>query len=94
MSYSPPDRLNSIPQEAQWLGGIGAGSWFILIKDSNKYRIKRYSPKGILECEGIFNINDSSFNIKESYVFTYLSHCSLCTVIQNNKKYKFTIDEN
>tara|TARA_B100000900_G_scaffold129543_1_gene109558 strand:+ start:4417 stop:4701 length:285 start_codon:yes stop_codon:yes gene_type:complete len=94
MSFSPPERLKSIPNEAQWLGGIGAGSWFVLIKESNKYCIQRYSSKGILECEGTFNVNDSSFNINETYAFTYLSHCSLCTVIQKNKKYKFTIDEN
>ena len=31
---------------------------------------------------------------KESFEFTYLSHCNLCTVLQNDKKFKFSLHEN
>ena len=94
MSFSPPKKTKNIPKGAQWLGGIGAGSWFCLSKESKDYQIKRFSPYGKLECEGMFVVDDNSFRIEESFEFTYLSHCSLCTVLQNDKKFKFSLHEN
>ena len=94
MSFFPPKKTKNIPKGAQWLGGIGAGSWFCLSKESKDYLIKRFSPYGKLECEGFFVVDDNSFRIDESFEFTYLSHCSLCTVLQNDKKFKFSLHEN
>ena len=48
MSFSPPKKSENIPAEAQWLGGIGAGSWFYIAKKESNYQITRYSPKGIV----------------------------------------------
>ena len=94
MSFSPPKKTKNIPDGAQWLGGIGAGSWFFLLKKSTYYQIKRFSAYGNLECKGLFVVDDNSFRIEESFEFTYLSHCSLCTVLQNDKKFKFSLHEN
>ena len=93
MSFSSPKKLENIPEKAQWLGGIGAGSWFCILKQSNFYQITRFSEKGTIECQGLFVVDDGSFSIEEDYVFTYLSHCSICTVIQNGKKFKFKLYE-
>jgi len=94
MSFSPPKKTKNIPDGAQWLGGIGAGSWFFLSKKSTYYQIKRFSSNGILECQGLFSVDDIGFRIDEKFVFTYLSHCSLCTIEQKGKFFKFSLYEN
>ena len=93
MSLLPPSKPNNIPSNSQWLGGIGAGSWFSLQKREDNFKITRFSPEGILECSGIFIIENNGFEINKEYSFTYLSHCSLCTIVQNNIIYKFTYHE-
>ena len=94
MSLSPPQKNKTIPESSQWLGGIGAGSWFHLSKQKDKYKIERFSEIGELECSSLFKVNNSSFDINKDYKFTYLSHCSLCTIIQNQITFKFKVDEN
>ena len=94
MSLLPPKKHINIAYNSQWLGGIGSGSWFTLSSFNDLYKIERFSDKGILECEGIFEVDNSNFCIKEDYKFTYLSHCRLCTILQNNIKYKFKRYEN
>ena len=59
MSFSPPHKLKNIPEKAQWLGGVGAGSWFYIEKKDENYEISRFSPKGDLECRGVFKTEDS-----------------------------------
>ena len=94
MSFSSPQKNSNVPENAQWIGGIGAGSWFSILKESKYYQIKRFSQNGILECQGLFSVDDISFRIDEKFVFTYLSHCSLCTIEQKGKIYKFSLYEN
>tara|TARA_B100000965_G_C19583098_1_gene754482 strand:+ start:830 stop:1114 length:285 start_codon:yes stop_codon:yes gene_type:complete len=93
MSFSPPKKLKNIPEDAQWLGGIGAGSWFHIQKKAEIYEISRFSPKGVLECSGVFINVGSNFNITEDYRFTYLSHCSLCSILQKGKIIIFKLNE-
>ena len=88
-----PQRANLIPENAQWLGGVGAGSWFLLRKEE-KYKISRYSEDGDLECESFFEVKASDFQFNQPFEFTYLSHCNQCTIIQNNVKYLFKRLEN
>ncbi len=89
-----PIKNNKIPSLAQWLGGIGAGSWFCLEKKDKNYQISRFSEDGDLECSGIFTTEKKGFEINLEYQFTYLSHCQQCTIIQNRTKYKFKLIEN
>tara|TARA_B110000003_G_scaffold266081_1_gene292618 strand:- start:1645 stop:1923 length:279 start_codon:yes stop_codon:yes gene_type:complete len=84
---------NNIPNTAQWLSGVGAGSWFSISKEKTEYRIKRFSPEGMLECDRLFTVDDESFDINKDYQFTYLSHCKECTIIQKKITYKFYNNE-
>ena len=94
MSLTPPIKNEKTPKESQRLGGIGAGSWFRLSKQNDKYKIERFSDIGELECSKLFKVDKTSFDINSEYKFTYLSHCSLCTIIQNQITFKFKAYEN
>ena len=93
MKLEKPNIPTHIPSTSQWLSGIGAGSWFAISKEDEQYRIKRFSPEGTLECNRLFISETKGFDIKEIFEFTYLSHCKECTIIQNNKTYKFYTNE-
>jgi len=81
-----------IPSESQWLAGEGAGSWFNILSLGDKYLITRYSPKGQIECEGLFEKESNNiFNIYEPFEFTYLSHCRQVKIIQNDILYTFNL---
>ena len=94
MSLKPPQKNEKIPEGSQWLGGIGAGSWFYLSKQNDQYKIERFSDAGEVECSNLFKVDQTIFDINSEYKFTYLSHCSLCTIIQNQITYKFKVYEN
>jgi hypothetical protein len=87
-----PERATGIPQNAQWLAGEGAGSWFaIRYLESEKYVVSRFAPDGKLECKGEFIIsNNQPFNIEKPYRFGYLSHCGKVSLIQGQQKIEFT----
>ena len=84
-----PNRVANIPIQSQWLSGEGAGSWFYIEKSQTKnaFRITRYSPTGLVECESNFEINNSfdSLDIDKPFRFVHLSHCAFVHVEQNNK---------
>ena len=82
------NKPKNISEKAQIIKGIGASSWFEISEEESGYKIKRYSEKGILECERIFT-SSSDFDINDKYEFTYISHCKECTIIQNGKMITF-----
>ena len=79
----------NIPKKAQLIEGIGASSWFAIKKEKELYRIERFSLEGRLECSRLFKAQPNSFDVNSKYEFTYLSHCKECTIIQNDKMFKF-----
>jgi hypothetical protein len=83
------ESLKNLERKAQLVSGIGASSWFDIVEEGVYYRINRYSDEGELECTGLFDVDNSSFDIKKKYKFTYISHCKKCTIIQNKIKYIF-----
>jgi hypothetical protein len=89
----PPKKSESIPTHSQWLLGQGAGGWFSIEKESklNQYRIQRFSPKGNLDCDRVFEIeeNGSIFDIYQVYEFVHVSHCSKCRIKQNETVFVF-----
>jgi len=87
------NKPKNIEETAQLLIGIGASSWFHILKEDENYRIKRYSEEGKEECSRIFTVNDSTFNINNPFKFTYISHCKECTILQNNKTYIFKTED-
>jgi len=81
----PPSRPSHLSGNAKWLSGEGAGSWFNIEQYENfKYYISRYSPEGIVECEGFYN-SEKTLNLNEKYKIGYPSHCKEVTVIQNSE---------
>ena len=84
----------NISDKAQWLSGtVGSGSWFFISAEKSRYRIQRYCPEGKLECDRIFTVDNSTFDLRIDYQFTFLSHCKECTIIQNGITYKFYHNE-
>lgn len=89
----PPKLPTSIPSNAKWLLGQGAGTWFCVDKTTkqNQYQIKRFTPSGELDCDRIFEIEDNGliFDINKEYEFTHISHCSKCSILQNDILFVF-----
>ena len=86
----PPKLPINLPKTAQWLAGEGAGSWFVIEPKAIDFEIKRYSPEGNLECEGLFQYeNQKEFNIEKDYQFTHLSRCKTVRIIQQNITFIF-----
>lgn len=80
-----PPLLASLPASCQWLSGEGAGSWFNIIQVEQYYEISRFSPEGLLECKGIFQIlNHEKFKIQKPFKFIHLSHCQKVNLIQDS----------
>ncbi len=85
-----PTKPANVPEGAQWLSGIGAGSWFTIKKVTKDYIISRYSPNGKVECSGLFKIiNNGFFDINLPYQFEHLSHCQSITIQQCKKMLVF-----
>lgn len=82
----------SIPDNAKWIAGEGAGSWFhFMLKnpEDTHLLVTRYSEKGDIECRAYFkNPDDLKLDIQQPFELTYLSHCREINAIQNNKKIK------
>lgn len=84
-----PHKPETIPPESQWLSGEVAGGWFWLQPNKNDYTIVRYSQEGIPESTGNFKLlGNRNFDAHQPYFFTYLSHCSKVTLIQNQKRFE------
>lgn len=83
----------NIPNNAQLISGIGASSWFTIVKEGDVYRINRYSINGDLDCSRLFYAQPTTFNISKDFKFTYISHCQQCTILQDNIEYKFLTNE-
>ena len=83
-------RHKNIPKNAQLVEGIGASSWFDIIKEEQFYRIIRYSENGVTECNSLFFIlGEDEFTISEKFEFTYISHCEKCSIIQHGERISF-----
>ena len=83
----------NIEETAQLLKGIGASSWFTIKSEGNLYRIERFSLDGELECSRLFRAEPNTFDINHEHEFTYISHCKECTILQNDRTYKFYTNE-
>jgi len=92
-----PPRHMHIPQNAQWLSGEGAGSWFLVesMQDNENYLITRLNEGGEIECKGVFkSFQPHSFDISRPYKVEHLSHYSKVTISQNGRKIELQrIDE-
>ncbi len=81
----PPSIPGDLPDNSKWLSGEGAGSWFSIKPYENfRYYVTRFSPEGIIECEGFFK-TDKTMNLNDEYEIGYPSHCMEITIIQNSE---------
>lgn len=87
-----PKRPESLASSAQWLAGEGAGSWFCIeiTLAENNFLIKRFSPAGKLECEGLFKLENKKLNLdlNKHFKFVHLSHCAFVHIEQYGKVLK------
>jgi hypothetical protein len=75
-TLAAPQKHPSVPEDAIWHGGEGAGSWFLLAAEKHLFKVCRYSVKGDLECKGYFKADKDATNIlSENYTIDYLSNC-------------------
>ncbi len=88
-----PKQVDGLKLNAQWLSGIAAGAWFEISKSETyieeHYRIRRVSPHGNIDVDGIYKVDCISFNLDEVFEFVHDSNCHYCHVVQNEKRYKF-----
>jgi hypothetical protein len=85
-----PPRHPAIPENAQWLSGEGAGSWFHIAEDGDGYIISRFRPEGKIECKSRFDIGQGQvFNTGLKYIFIHLSHCNQVRIKQNGQVFDF-----
>ena len=80
-------------ENAQWLDGIAAGAWFELhLTDViNVYRFRRISPHGNVDVNGLYKVNDISFDHSDTYNFVHYSNCSFYHIEQKNTIYRFDL---
>ena len=80
-------------EEAQWLEGIGSGAWFELYNTSvfDEYRFRRISPHGNIDVDGLYKVDNTSFNFSENYKFVHYSNCSFYHIEQQQAIYRFDL---
>ncbi|RNC84071.1 MAG: hypothetical protein ED556_11445 [Winogradskyella sp.] len=91
-----PKENNIKANHAQWLGGIAAGAWFEIysLEIENKYRFRRISPYGNIDCDGVYEVNDINFDINLKYQFVHYSNCKFFHIEQHKKTFRFNYLEN
>ena len=83
---------NEVKEEhAQWLSGIAAGAWFELhdLGHDSEFRFRRISPYGNIDCDGVYKVNDDSFDSSKDYQFVHYSNCAYFRIKQGDKTYRF-----
>ncbi|QOD60791.1 hypothetical protein H9I45_15855 [Polaribacter haliotis] len=81
-------------ENGTWLGGIGSGAWFNIEEKitNHKYKVARYTSKGIKDFEGIFMIDNILFNHKKEYKFIHPTSCTEIFIEQNNNVFSSKIN--
>lgn len=90
-----PKPVSFVKEHAQWLSGIAAGAWFELscLDKLEYYNFRRISPSGNIDVEGIYKVNDKSFNCEKNYRFIHYSNCQFFHIEQEDKIYRFDLIE-
>jgi hypothetical protein len=72
-SIEEPQRPASIPKTAIWLGGLGEGAWFNILKiDSYSFEGTKFNEEGGMEYQGIYANPD--IELPSQITVTYASH--------------------
>ena len=71
-----PQRHPDIPENAQWLSGEGAGSWFVLEFQKYLLKVTRFAFDGTVECSGLYEeTNGYNIDPHDSFRVDYPSNC-------------------
>lgn len=86
-----PEKHRGIPEDAQWLSGEGAGSWFAFAVEKTLLKVSRYSPKGVLECTGLYENQDAQEILRnaQSFAVVYPSNCRVVSLNVNDSQIRF-----
>ncbi|MGQ1948368.1 DUF6695 family protein [Geofilum sp. OHC36d9] len=86
-----PEKHSSIPENAQWLAGEGAGSWFHIETVKSLLKVTRYSPLGIIECSGFYHNKQAHIHLidLQAFTVTYPSHCNTVTIVIEENKIRY-----
>lgn len=86
-----PKPVDGLHKKAQWLSGIAAGAWFELHETENelKYRFRRISPYGNIDCDAVFKVEDEAFDYSLDYQFIHYSNCKFFNVEQKGRVFRF-----
>jgi hypothetical protein len=64
-TLQPPVKHPDIPDNAHWLSGEVAGSWFVLEHQDARLKVTRHAPDGKVECSGLCRISDPEASIPD-----------------------------
>ncbi len=86
-----PIAIEGVHENAQWLGGVGAGAWFELHETDNEteYNYRKIAPCGSINVNDVFVVNDVAFNYKEDFNFVHYSNCKFFHIKQNDIVFRF-----
>jgi len=86
-----PARYAGIPENAQWLSGEGAGSWFAFTFEEDILKVTRYSPDGNIECRGNYQGPlEQVAGADQSAIVDYPSNCKEFVLKADGKKLIFS----
>lgn len=84
----------AVPENAQYLGGVGDGAWYALQQvENNHILISRHTSKGLLEYM-VAGIIQEPFDSNKPYYFTYDSHLLFTHILQDGRKIRVKHTEN
>lgn len=79
-----PERPESLPNDAQWLGGIGEGAWFQIKVESDIIKLVKFDFQGNVEFKRM--VETDEVNWRQEFSIDYDTHASKLTVLQKNKR--------
>jgi len=85
-----PAGNGTIPENAQWLSGEGAGSWYVVEAQNSLLKVSRYSPEGKLECSHHYKNSKAQVTSPDnSFRITYPSNCNVVSFENWNIRLQF-----
>ena len=86
---APNDRKH-VSDNAQWLGGTGAGAWYEILNQTDAgIVVKRTQGNGHVDFSHSYKTSENDFDLNQAYKFEYGSHGAKVLISQNGKTFTF-----
>lgn len=83
-----PERPETLPLTAQWLGGLGEGAWFDISQvDGHTFKGKKFDKTGQLEHEALYSNNE--VEVPANPKVTYASHYGFFSIEHDEVVHRF-----